>query len=775
MPPDQDAISKWEPSDYILYGRHCPKEVIQQTLRSTMRALGAEQIIHIAFDDQGVIGSLSFVLEYPERLGETLNKLLERAASDRLVQSLIAVVHSCSDEAILSADSARLIATEVATMTLPGYSLSKAEAEQFIGRVHSGLCLTHAGSQQFTSEIGDMRSVILIDVVPMSTGLLRSVNLPHQLAVQLKSTAEASVLSDMAIAKLVAERFDTHDRSTSENFFPDIAAKALSLGLDVTNSDSGAVYLISTMANYPFELLVTSDAATFPAQIPPHMIKDLIAVTSRNLTLQRGDWRPETSDEGESASHGGVILFVPIGGPDVDPDKPAIGVLALRRADQTHAFSAYDLALIRNVALRISLARTTDAMARIGAVTSVLQAPTDWLATQKDVSDESQDHRMSVAIPIDVRMAGKRIQPALAELATLTDSHSVSLRLALPSAEAKQSHGLALVRVASHPGRTATSGPQVMTEDIGGFGWTCVNRNQIVYSPEISREFQNVRIRSSTTSELAVPVREEGRLVGVLSLESSLADAYSPVLPLITSFADAVGRTLADARAAVEVSVIDNAAQVLNHRHTMESHFDRLEQRIHAASVDKYDELLRSELVEIRSELYAMRHVASREATEIATVPQVLERAAERVGYLGALPKNMWMDEFAKPVNGMMVEALQIVVTNILSNLMNYTAISEEGSGKNSFRKISMATSYFEDQSQIVIIFQNYADEYVNPARIADLYRGPVLDHGGRLRIGGFLAGINARRANARLQSTLLNDGRTVRTTLIVPIGKLGG
>ena len=44
-----------------------------------MHALGARRIVHIAFHDRGIIGSLSFTLGYQKVLEEKIDNLLRRA------------------------------------------------------------------------------------------------------------------------------------------------------------------------------------------------------------------------------------------------------------------------------------------------------------------------------------------------------------------------------------------------------------------------------------------------------------------------------------------------------------------------------------------------------------------------------------------------------------------------------------------------------------------------------------------------------------------------
>ena len=219
-------------------------------------------------------------------------------------------------------------------------------------------------------------------------------------------------------------------------------------------------------------------------------------------------------------------------------------------------------------------------MSRIGAVTSALRAKTDWEAMIDSLKNDTSEplESQSFVVPTDVSVASKRVESFLRDLTEVTDSQSVSMRIALPTEKAIQPHGLALVKVASYP-TESNRFLEIQTEERGGFNWHCMRTGQPIYAADVrDHPAEYLKVRPSTVSELTVPIRLEGTVVGVLNLESTLYDAYDTLRPLILSFSGAVGRTLADARAALEQRVIDSAAQALNHRHTMASQLDLLDE-----------------------------------------------------------------------------------------------------------------------------------------------------------------------------------------------------
>ena len=768
----------WDPAAYILYGQHCPTAIIRETLESAMKALGASRVVHIAFHDRGIIGSLSFTLGYAGPLGEKIDNLLARGHGQTgrgsLADECLLTVNGLPSESTLDKEFARKLADSIVRSKVTTRRLTDVETADFTETISSGMYLTHTGRASALPAPGDIQSLILLDIAPVSKSLLRRAGLSDRLAVQLKSTAEGSALSDTTVMRLIADRFHFNSESGAAPGFAESAAHALDLVIEVTNSKAGAIYLFSASTGQPFDRLVVLGSADFPARVDREHGGVLTAAVNQNIAIQRPNWPfPERSST-KPHHPAGASLVSPIGGPGIDPWRPTVGALVLCRERQDDAFSAYDLALVRNVVLQISLDRTTYQMRSIGAVNSALGTSTDWESLidrlKNDDLPESEKPRNSVA-PTDVRLAANRVAVFLRDLAEVTYSQSISMRLALPMEKAVQPHGLALVKVASYPQEEEGDNLEILTEDQGGCSWICMRTGQTIYLPNVLNSPKYLAIRSSTVSELTVPIRLEGTVVGVLSLESSLSGAYDTVQPLISSFSEAVGRTLADARAALEQSVIDSAAQALNRRHTMESQLDSLEKEIATLNLKNSEQTsLATKVIALKSELDAMRRVKLTEEERAISLAQILEQAANTVSYTGDLPQQIFDNRFSFPIAGDRARALEVSISNILSNMINYTGTSVGEARGKPLREVAVSVCSLGGSENIVLRFQNFAHDYVDSQRIADLYRAPIQGSSGRLRVGGFLAGLSARRANARLQAVVLSDGRTVRTTLIVPV-----
>ena len=771
----------WDASAYILRGQHCPKSVIRATLASVASALGTDQLLHIAFDNRTVVGGLCFAVGFSPESATRIETLVARADYRSVNRHLI---NLCREAAALSRGNSSLLPNPlvneltraVASLRLRHHTLSSQDRSDFTGQIISGMYLANTGHPKFSPSAGAVESVILLSGSVRSRLLLDHSNLLSKLAVQLKSTPEAAALSDQMIMEQVAERLRSQTEYGEQRPFNSFASDALDLALDVTNSQGGAVYTISGERAVSFALIASRGELPFPELLTHERPGALASVVSQNRALQLHRWPLPHAAASRVRYPEGTVLLTPIGGPGGDPRRPAIGALVLFRPAPADAFNAYDLALARNVSLRIALARTTDVMAKIGEVTTRLRTSTDWVSViakleRSDAKEEDSHAPLTVPLPTDIKIVANLVTPALRDLARLTVSHSATLRLALPMASVTEKHGLALVRVASYPDLPWEEGLPIITEGEGGYNWKCMRSGTAVYVPRVDPMDGYLEVRPRTASELSMPVRVEGLLVGTINLESRLFDAYSAVRPLIASFAGAVGRTLGDARASLEQRAIDDAAWALNHRHSMEGRLDDLNTAI---ALLRYDSsvkgILRHYTAKIEQELTAMRGVIVLQEDSDSTLAMILEEAAKEVDFLEDIPRIETDPILSTRIAGHRSKALRVAIANILSNIMNHTALSPSDAGGEPLTDIRISESFLQGENQIVLTFLNYSDSYLRSESMADLYRRPMEDVDGRLRVGAFLAGLNARRSGARLYSAVFPDCKKIRTTLVVPL-----
>lgn len=119
--------------------------------------------------------------------------------------------------------------------------------------------------------------------------------------------------------------------------------------------------------------------------------------------------------------------------------------------------------------------------------------------------------------------------------------------------------------------RVARAGPyQVRTQaplylDGRGLTVAAVQLNQVVYAPDVGRDARYIPNESRTRSELVVPLRAQGRVIGVLDLQSDELNAFDArALRIITAFAERAELALANAQLVDRLNQARQAAEEAN-------------------------------------------------------------------------------------------------------------------------------------------------------------------------------------------------------------------
>jgi GAF domain-containing protein len=771
-----ESKPNWQPADYILHGTHCPKAIIVATLERMAANLGTARLLHVAFDRDELIGSLTFAVGFPTGLEDKVRRQLLMARRPIAARNLTAVCTTLPEVTGGQAtELAELLVKEivdtVGALRSAREPLSPEELT-VLGGLKRGIYLPNS-IRDSTSSPGDIRSLLLFDLVPINPAFIGSA-VVTDFAVQVRSTPEASSQRDRAVMAEVEQKL-VAPTTVNNGDLQTVIDNAIKLAVEVTGSDAGVVYIREPHKGDSLLRLSSYGGWSYPGRVPRGRLSPLFGVLGQNQSMQLHNWNITRQRSNQPSVPNGTVLISPVGGPAGDPWGRPVAVLVLLRHDEDAAYSAYDLALVRNVSLRIALARTTSAMSNIGVVITRLRSRVDWTEDLDVAGDVGRDANARVALPRDVTRAVGRIAPELRELAAYTDSHSATLRIALPHALVREAHGLALVRVASSGKEPWAEAQQVQEERDGGFNWECFRSGKDVYVPNVQGADGFIQVRPDTAAELSSPIRVEGQLVGTLNLESPIKGAYSNLRPLVGAFCGAVGRTLADARASLEQDVVDGAAKALNHRHTLDGKLETLKHNLKAYTIDgQLLSLLEDSLARIRTEVDEMRKVDSVLPSSKQRLPEILESAADDASYDGDLPLVPDREENIPCWDGSTARWLRICVANILSNIVNYTALSPNDSGGRPLRSIEYGLTRLGGVDSVVLTFTNYSEDPVNPAQIVNLYRCPLPDEDGKLRVGAFVAGLHARRARAWLHSLAMPDGHTVVTRLVIPRDRRG-
>ena len=232
------------------------------------------------------------------------------------------------------------------------------------------------------------------------------------------------------------------------------------------------------------------------------------------------------------------------------------GVLVVWKSDGT-PISWFDTALIRNVALRIALLRSNHSIessaAELVAVAGQLASPSR--------SNSAGAAQRSGAVPADVELAKKELEQLASHLYSATSCNSVTIRVLMP---ATGQDAVSLRRFIAFPTeRLSEDHDELVIPSPSRYAkydrihFRSANVRAAVVGLTHVRDSTNSlsevpRLRGITSvggkiprSEIALPIRADGMLVGTLNLESDYPHAFDAQVGLIQAFAEMAGITIA--------------------------------------------------------------------------------------------------------------------------------------------------------------------------------------------------------------------------------------
>jgi GAF domain-containing protein len=451
-----------------------------------------------------------------------------------------------------------------------------------------------------------------------------------------------------------------------------------------------------------------------------------------------------------------VVLACPIPGVLAGPEAPAAGVLLLRR-DRRHLYTSHTIALGRAVCIRLAVVRATAASGEVARLTSVLSDLTPVDPGQSASSD------------VDLALRG--IEPALRQIAANTNSHSATVRLARGRVGTSDSHGMVLERVAAvASSETGGELDLVQQEETahGGINWRAVSTGRFVYSPDVDAEPDYLKAREETRSQLSLPIRTAGHLIGTLNLESASLANYGAYLPYAQATADAIGRRIAAASVQAGRPVLERAAQVLDRTHTYETRLLDLQMharslKLDAASISRIDAYVEECLGLIGSAVRLSEQVEPTERIEL--LGESVERALGDRPVLDLKAENDWTDVPAlnRPVSPLFGQIVHSATRSILSNMKKHAGAVYNRSAPT----IWFGECMWDGRSHATIVFTNSTDRILPPAVADQVYRVPI-DRNGELRLGAHLAGLQLQMVHGWISFDVDVNG-IAKTVLTVP------
>ena len=786
------GLDGWGPSDFILEGRFCPRPEVWSALDAARRDVGASAGLLLVSDELKILTSLSRAVPEDDHRVRGFGALIERMASSsesspstsiqrhlsvttgddrddepRFPHRASAALSGLAAVARQGGDEATASWLELAPdRWLPLWPPDAVRSARF-----STAVLFLDPAREHTEEIQEVACV-------------RADGHAVGLAERISGTARANVRRDVLIMKRLDACLDLRLFVAGDIDFSAAAASLVELAVEISGSDLGCCYLINPAERRfdlvaPKHLTPPADGWMYEQELPQDA-QVLAAASCREhqtLGLPPGLQRlPELDYTGQRvvASRGSVSeLATPLPGPLASPSAPAIGALSVTRlGDSHHPYGAYEISVLRNVALRLALISTTTTttkaarmFVRLSLSGPALPAPASHGHDDQNGS-AGKDHRLRPsAVPDDIRAALPAVEDALGTLGRVTASHSATFRVALPDASSKAAHGNALVRVAAHPpGLMSKTEHRVERADRGGINWQVALDGKFVNEPDVGAAVDYVAHHPETRSQLCVPVYVEGRVIGIVNLESPALHAYDAWIDIAQATAAHIGLAVANARLALATLIQEQAKELLRRTHDLKRYRESLDDV--AKRVDP-DAALKIKAIsgQLERDVDHLLEPLPDEGTvgEFLSFPEIVTKALERTQMNKDFPLKRFVDDAVQwamhppEVATLLLKAL----TDVLNN-------AREHRKENTRLELRATQTRWGGEMQQVLCLRSTAASVPEESLAVNAYRCPYPSEDGEPHVGAYLAGLHVRRVGGEI-TLVYSEDCDVRVLVSIP------
>lgn len=786
----------WSVTDFVVRGQFCPVSELQPAVERIAHHAGADAAILLAADEKALLRTLctawavsDSAIEIVELIGHLsstkggrprLQDLVRMGrpgtqSPDRFPRSAQRIVDLLFDHAKRTGSFAgRYFGTDAGTWrpALPAL-------EAVGARVSCAVLLRNP--KRHLQDPAPGQPVRGVRADSCMRDVIERVNATAHASVRLDGQVLLRLDATVPPTKIVLGTLD----------FEKAAALLTQLAVEVSQSQIGACYMhepprerILRISCHVPRLLQSS--VGFPEEIAASSQRAAALCIRRHGREFHHHRLPDASPQSTS-DHSGppwpAELATPIPGPLASRLTPAVGVLTVARLEDgvdadPITYSAYDHALLRNIALRLALLRATTNVEAAGASFRALPVNVGTATWHRASETESRTTRGrlgrpdTLAIPDDITLALRAITEGLQHLAGVTNSHSATFRAALPDAQVRDPHGLSLVRLAASSQELLTERGVVQQLENGGVNWVAVRNGRPKYAPDIRKEKSYYALRHKTKSELSLPVSVEGRVVGVINLESPLLHGYDGQIATAQAFAERIALIIANARLAVSRRAQEYAVEIIGHGHEMAAECGKLRDLAPRLAAFRQEEV-ESVAEAIERKARGLRSFVRAEGDSIpATLPALFREsiASAQVEHLSLINEELsnW-----RPYNGQAAALLRECCYHVVTNIKRHAAIV-------GFRESELR--FFQDTWGGVVHdiaeVRNVSKDTIPPQRAINMYRVP-LERAIPVRaseprsvivpnFGAYLAGTLARLCGGDIYVSV-HRGRDVRLTMTVP------
>lgn len=776
----------WEPRDYVQERRFCPLEDIQNASNDYLRNSGATEVVTISLDQLVTLRKLTFVSHAETADGELLSGLLsrfERRKNPFTPNPLWQPITTRSlDRALQDAAS---------PMLYDGISGNTFISE--LQRLHRTSPWTVVGEFH-------PRSEFTINCLVLRRGGIRydDDSFVQAITERVNGTASASVYRDRSVTLQVERALDEISDATparpGDRFLP-----LVRMARRVTQSSAAAIFFYDG-ANETEQLVAASQNAAS-------------GFTLRKKILSEHDWReggelagwsflrrrPELLPENRprntapistwlfNGASVAVELAVPIPSAPGGGSTPNAGVIVLCRGssklDQSSAYGNYELALLRNVALRIALLRTSLMMddagwaiaqtARAFAVAEQGPSPVlNW--KNSSIWSGSRQQAASRAdepwVPQDLKLSVPLAVPIVEFAGRLTGSDSVTFRVLklgdFGSGNDDEHH---LVRVVSWPDWKLHERQRELPLSSPSVHSWVAKSGRPCYLPDVDLEENyrrypglaiGLRIPGrATRSELCVPIFVDQRIIGTMNFESRATNAFALLRSVAEGCAAQVALAIAAVRRQYLREVLSIGSDVQSSAHDLAGLVSEMRNAVHENGADQ------SELVQAIHTLDEVIDVLAAEEPKTSTketnlsIP--LQRAVMDAGIVTSHSAQLdlqvrWAPRFAR--------RFYLAMLEIFRNVNRYGSLDWSGIPRITGRLSELGG---REYAEVLVI---HGLRPPMRSQVSQLYRVPI-SAGDRMHFGAYTAGAIIRSLGGDVLARH-TDGHRLLTVIAVPTGR---
>jgi hypothetical protein len=772
----------WTASDYLLRNEFCPPSQIQWHLDNVRSDAGASLLVMIACDRDSVIKNLVFISGTSGDNHDDIRAVIETVAA-RLDGRFRNIKPGLLIKAIEDQPGWLHRPPHLFAAALPNYRISAESIGYWL--------------------ISDVKSAV---------DAARTKKSPP-FADMLNGTAIANVQRDARITRLVQNVAPPQMHNSSSSISYEGLRNLLDLAAEVVSASDVASYALDRSGiRLRLEQMSTGTHMDLPKRVElkkPKRVElkkhstDLVADYIRKAYLESttriyhtpdisthslGQVPAEVTTKEKVSNEEEILVCIVVPFAPLGKDMPNSGVLAVRRRGR-HAeqFTMFELALLRNVALRLAL---LSSLLRQQSLSAHLASFGDNLSRSSRLV-VSRNIRKNVApgIPWDIQLARDLLEDLVHEARKVTQSASATFRVLINTGAPLNP----LLSIGDASWGTTTvlrrfiydseDGLDDQYRDIAVFGVDengmlmssiSVNANAVVYGrmahiwsvehdlstqcTGLSRVVQ-VNGRPAIGSELCFPVSADGHVLGTLNFESPQRGAYLGEIETIRAYAALAGAAISATRSNILAEMSERSAQMQIGYHEARNLTKLINELRQVTPPGKRSLVEKVEALILRT-LKKQPDPLSLVSSDGVSLRKILDEELHSLGFPTShvrVPKSLLVPEES-------AHSIGLCLRELLKNQLTHSNV-ERGAR----RVLEAESTYCGGREEIVLVATNAPKILPTTEFLSQVYNYPIYANNlGWASLGCYTIGRLVRQMSGDVQMALTGD-ELLETRMVLP------